>query len=84
MGHCIPCDIWIEQSDNQSEVLMKLVSTLIYDIYLENWVMDCISKIAQTFDKASRDIHLWLQYLQGKEIKEIQQFQDTRYQTPAQ
>ena len=29
-------DIWIEKSDNQSKVLMKLVLAPTYDIYLED------------------------------------------------
>ena len=51
---------------------MKLISALTYDIDLENWDMDCINKVAKTFGKISRGIHLWLQYLRGEEPEEIQ------------
>ena len=42
---------------------MKLILTLMYNIYLENWDMDYISKVAQTFSKVFRGIHLQLQHL---------------------
>ena len=58
LTYCISCDVWIEESDNQFEVLMKLVSAPTYDIYLENQDMDYINKVVQTFGKVSRDIHL--------------------------
>ena len=72
LTYCIPRGVWIEESDNQSEVLMKLVSAPTYDIYLEDWDMDRINKVAQTFGKVSRGIHLRLQHLQGEEQEEIQ------------
>ena len=84
LTYCIPRGVWIEESDNQSEVLMKLVSAPTYDIDLEDWDMDRINKVAKTFGKASRGIHLRLQHLRGEEPEEIQQFQDTGFQTPAQ
>ena len=58
---------------------MKLVLTPTYNIYLKDWDIDCINKVAQTFGKVSRGIHFQLQYLQGKKPEEIQQFQDTRF-----
>ena len=58
--YCIARGVWIEKSDNQSEVLMKLVSALTYDIDLEDWDIDCINKVAKTYSKVSKGIHLWL------------------------
>ena len=46
--------------------------------------MDRIDKVAKTFGKISRGIHLRLQHLRGEEPEEIQQFQDTGFQTLAQ
>ena len=84
LTYCIPRGVWIEESDNQSEVLMKLVSAPTYDIDLEDWDMDRINKVAKTYGKVSRGIALRLQHLRGEEPEEIQQFQDTGFQTPAQ
>ena len=58
LGYSILRGIWIEESDNQSEVLMKLILALMYDIYLEDWDMDHINKVAQTFGKVSKSIYL--------------------------
>ena len=63
LTYCIPRGIWIEESNNQSEVLMKLVSAPTYDIYLEDWDIDCINKVAQTYGKISRVVALWLRHL---------------------
>ncbi len=60
LTYCIPCGVWIEESDNQSEVLIKLVLAPTYDIYLENWDIDHINKVAKTFGRVSRSIHLRL------------------------
>ena len=84
LTYCIPRGVWIEESDNQSEVLMKLVSAPTYDIYLEDWDMDRINKVAQTYGRVSRVVALRLRHLRGEEPEEIQQFQDTGFQTPAQ
>jgi len=46
LGYCIPRGVWIEESNNQSEVLMKLVLAPTYDVYLEDWDMDCINLVA--------------------------------------
>ncbi len=80
LGYCIPRGVWIEESDNQFEILMKLVSAPTYDIYLEDWDMDRINKVTQTYDRVSRVVALRLQHLRGEEPEEIQQFQDTGYQ----
>lgn len=61
--YCILNDVWIEKGENQSEILMKLVLAPMYNIDLENWDIYCIDKIAKLFDKVSKGIHLWLQYL---------------------
>ena len=63
---------------------MKLVSAPTYDIDLEDWDMDRINKVAKTYGKVSRGITLRLQHLRGEKPEEIQQFQDTRFQTPTQ
>ena len=63
---------------------MKLVLAPTYDIYLEDWDMDCINKVAQTYGRVSRVVALRLRHLRGEEPEEIQQFQDTGFQTPAQ
>ncbi len=55
-----------------------------YNIYLEDWDIDCINKVAQTFDEVFRGIHLQLQYLQGNNPEEIQQLQNTGFLTPPQ
>lgn len=60
---CILRGVWIEENNNQFEVLMKLVSALIYDIDVQNWDMDCINKVTKTFEKVSKGIVLQLQYL---------------------
>lgn len=60
LGYYILCIIWIEESDNQSKVLIKLSLALTYNIYLKDWNMDHINKVAQTFGKISRGIVLWL------------------------
>ena len=59
---------------------MKLVLAPTYDIYLEDWDMDCINKVAQTYGRVFRIVALRLQHLRGEKPEEIQQFQDTRYQ----
>lgn len=59
----IPRDIWIEKSDNQSEILKKLVSAPTYNINPQDQDIDSIYKIAKTYDKVSKDIALWLQHL---------------------
>lgn len=51
---------------------MKLVLALMYVIYIEDWDMDCINKITQAYNRVSKVFVLWLQYLQGKELEEIQ------------
>ena len=50
---------------------MKLLSTPIYDIDLENWDIDHINKDAKTYGKVSKGIALRLQHLRGEELKEI-------------
>ena len=42
---------------------MKFVSSPIYHIDLKECDIDCINKVAKIFDKTSRGIHPWLQYL---------------------
>ena len=74
LTYCIPRGVWIEESDNQSEVLMKLVSAPTYDIDLEDWDMDRINKVAKTYGKVFKGIALQLQHLRDKEPEEIQQF----------
>ena len=39
---------------------MKLVLALMYDIYLEDWDMDYINKVFQTYDRVSRIVVFWL------------------------
>ena len=51
---------------------MKFVVVPTYDIDLEDWNMDCINKVVQTYGNVSRGIALWLQHLQGKEPEEIE------------
>lgn len=72
--YCIPRSIWIEKSNNQSEILMKLISASTYNIYLKDWDMYYINQIAQVYDEISRIVVLWLQYLQDIKSEEIQQF----------
>lgn len=36
--------------------------------------MDYINNVVKIYDKVSRDIALWLQYLQDEKLKKIQQF----------
>ena len=55
-----------------------------YDIDLEDWDLDRINRVSRTYGKISKGIALRLQHLQGEEPEEIQQFQDTEFQTPAQ
>ena len=43
-----------------------------YDIDLEDWGIDCINKVAKTYNKVFRGIDLQLQHLRGKELEEIQ------------
>ena len=62
---------------------MKLVLAPRYDIDLEDWDLDRINKVSRTYGKISRDIALRLQHLRGEEPEEIQQFQNTGFQTPA-
>ena len=62
---------------------MKLVLTPMYDIDLEDWDLDRINRVSRTYGKISRGIALRLQHLQGEEPEEIQQFQNTGFQTPA-
>lgn len=50
---------------------MKLVSTLIYDIDLEDLDIDCINKVVIINSKISKDIHLQIQHLLGNELEEI-------------
>ena len=76
LTYCVLRGIWIEESDNQSEVLMKLVSAPTYDIDLEDWDMDCINEVTKTYGRVSRGIHFRIQHLQGIEPEEIQQIQD--------
>lgn len=71
LTYCILCSIQIEESDNQSEILMKLVSAPMYDINLKDWDMHYINNIAITYGKSSRGIAFWLQHLQSKKLKEI-------------
>ena len=80
LTYCVPRGVWIEESNNQSEVLIKLVLAPTYDIDLEHWDMDRINKVAKTYGRVSRGIHHRLQHLRGEELEEIQQFQDTGYQ----
>lgn len=63
---------------------MKLIMAQTYDIDLEDWAMDCINKVTKTFGEISSCIHLWLQHLQDEQLEEIQQFQNTKFQSPAQ
>ena len=63
LTYCVPRGVWIEESDNQSEVLIKLVSAPTYDIDLEDWDINRINKVAKTYGRVSRGIHLRLQYL---------------------
>ena len=58
LTYCILRDIWIEESNNQSEVLMKFILALMYNIDLEDWDMDFINKVAKTYKKVSKDIAL--------------------------
>lgn len=58
---------------------MKLISILIYDINLKDWDIDNINKVAQTFDKVSKGIYLWLYHLLSNKPEEIQWFQDIRF-----
>lgn len=39
---------------------MKHILIPTYDIYLEDWDIDCINKIAQTFGWVSKSIYLQL------------------------
>lgn len=54
----IPRIVWIEDYNNQYEVLMNLISTPKYDIDLKDWDMDCIKEVGKTYSKVSRSIHL--------------------------
>lgn len=56
LGYFILHGIWIEENNNQSKVLIKLILTLIYDINLKDKNIDCFNKVAQTFDGISKDI----------------------------
>ena len=50
---------------------MKLVSAPTYDIDLEDWDIDRINKIAKTYGRVFRGIHLQIQYLRDEEPKKI-------------
>lgn len=50
---------------------MKLVLAIKYDTKLKDWDMNYIKDIAKTYSKVSRDIVLWLHYLQSDKLKEI-------------
>ena len=71
LTYCILCGVWIEENNNQSELLIKLVLASAYDIYLDDWDIDHINKVAQTFGKVSRGIHFRLQHLRGKKLEKI-------------
>lgn len=59
----ISYNIWMGKSDNQSEILMELIFTSMHDIYLEDWNIDCINKVIQTYGKVIKVVALWLQRL---------------------
>lgn len=42
---------------------MKLISTLTYDIDLEDWNINHINNVVKTYGKVSKSIALWLQHL---------------------
>lgn len=46
--------------------------------------MDCINKVTKTHSRVSRSIYLLIQHLQDKKPDEIQEFQDTEFQTSIQ
>lgn len=56
LRYCIPRSIWIEESDNQSKILMKFVLAPTYDIDLEDLDMHRIKKVENTNSKVSRGI----------------------------
>lgn len=66
--------VWINDYKSQSsrsKILIKLVLATKYDTKLKDWDMNYIKDIARIYSKVSRDIVLWLHYLQGDELKEI-------------
>ena len=82
---CVPRGVWIDDykgHGSRSEILMKLVSAAKFDTKLKDWDMDRINDVQNTYGKVSRGIALRLQHLRGEEPEEIQQFQETGFQTP--
>ena len=51
LWYYIPRRVWIEESDDQFDKLMRLYLTQIYDVYLIDWDMDCINLVAQSYSK---------------------------------
>lgn len=62
----ISYSISIEESNNSSEILMKLILASIYNINLEDMDIDCINKVAKIYCKVFKSLVLQLQHLQSK------------------
>lgn len=46
----------IQKSNNQSEILIKLVLALTYNINLKNWSINCINKMTNIYGKIFKGI----------------------------